>query len=94
MVIRGYDNEKKTKKKKGGKKLTKKNKIIKYMVENSWGKESGKNGYLIMSDRYFDEYAYMIVVNKKYVPNTIKDIRKKKPIILKPWEPFGNLLLH
>jgi bleomycin hydrolase len=94
MVIRGYDNEKKTKKKKGGKKLTKKNKIIKYMVENSWGKESGKNGYLIMSDRYFDEYAYMIVVNKKYVPNTIKDIRKKKPIVLKPWEPFGNLLLH
>lgn len=87
MIIRGYDNEKRKTKKKN-------TSIVKYMVENSWGKSSGLNGYLIMSDKYFDEYVYQIVVNKKYVPQKIRDISKKEPIILNPWEPFGDLLLN
>jgi bleomycin hydrolase len=87
MVFRGYDDEKKK---------TKKNKvsIVKYMVENSWGKSSGIDGYLVMSDKYFDEYVYQLVVNKKYIPPKVRDIIKKKPIILNPWDPFGNLLLN
>lgn len=35
-----------------------------WRVENSWGKEPGKDGYYLMTDRWFDEYMYQVVVNK------------------------------
>jgi len=89
MIFRGYDTNKSHKKTK-----KKGNKILKYLVENSWGKDSGIDGYLVMSDKYFDEYVYEMVINKKYVPPQIRDILKKSPIILNPWDPFGNLLLN
>ena len=38
-----------------------------WRVENSWGKEPGKDGYYLMTDRWFDEYMYQVVVNKKAV---------------------------
>ena len=38
-----------------------------WRVENSWGKEPGKDGYYLMTDRWFDEYMYQVVVNKKYL---------------------------
>ena len=31
-----------------------------WRVENSWGKEPGKDGYYVMSDEWFDEYTYQI----------------------------------
>lgn len=30
-------------------------------------KEPGKDGYYLMTDRWFDEYMYQVVVNKKYL---------------------------
>ena len=36
-----------------------------WRVENSWGDAPGKKGYYVMSDEWFDEYMYQIVVNKK-----------------------------
>ena len=40
---------------------------LRWRVENSWGKEPGKDGYYVMTDRWFDEYMYQIVVNKKNI---------------------------
>ena len=38
----------------------------KWMVENSWG-DTGYNGHLIMTDRWFDEYMFRLVVeNTRY----------------------------
>jgi len=38
----------------------------KWMVENSWG--PGANaGHLIMTDQWFNEYMFRLVVNKKYI---------------------------
>ena len=36
-----------------------------WRVENSWGDAPGKKGYYVMSDEWFDEYMYQIVVNEK-----------------------------
>ena len=45
-----------------------KDKPVKWLVENSWGKEKGHEGYWSLYDKWFDEHLYMIVVKKAYVP--------------------------
>ncbi len=42
-------------------------KVNRWKVENSWGKDNGKNGYFIMSDTWFDDYVYEAFVHRKYV---------------------------
>lgn len=48
--------------------LDKDGKPLKWMVENSWGPQAGYQGHLIMTDRWFDEYMFRLVVETKYVP--------------------------
>ena len=43
-------------------------KPVKWMVENSWGPASGYQGNYIMTDEWFNEYMFRLVVEKKYVP--------------------------
>lgn len=62
-----------------------------WRVENSWGKEPGKDGYYVMTDEWFDEYLYQIVVNKKYLPQAALDAYHSAPIMLEPWDPMGSL---
>lgn len=58
----------------------------KWLLENSWGKSSGYNGFLIMTDNWFDEYMFRLVVHKKFVSQKVLDILKQKPILLAPWD--------
>lgn len=62
-----------------------------WRVENSWGDECGKDGYYVMSDRWFDEYTYQVVVNKKYLSKEALEAYESEPIMLKPWDPMGSL---
>jgi len=62
-----------------------------WRVENSWGVKGGCKGYYLMTDKWFDEYNYEIVVDKKYLPNEILDLFKKEPVKLAPWDPMGAL---
>ena len=59
----------------------------KWMVENSWGM-TGFKGHLIMTDEWFNEYMFRLVVDKKYVPQNILDLMEQKPIMLPPWDPM------
>ena len=60
----------------------------KWMVENSWGLKSGYKGNLIMTDEWFNEYMFRLVVERKYVPQDILDMLKQKPAMLPPWDPM------
>lgn len=59
----------------------------KWMVENSWGM-TGYKGHLIMTDKWFEEYMFRIVAEKKYVPEHILKLLQQEPIILPPWDPM------
>ena len=63
-------------------------KPVKWMVENSWGANSGYNGNIIMTDKWFDEYMFRLVVEKKYVPADILGMMSQKPVLLPAWDPM------
>lgn len=56
-----------------------------WQVENSWGKYVGHRGFLSMSDAWFDEYVFEIVVDKKYLPRNASNALKKDAVKIKPW---------
>ena len=63
-----------------------------WKVENSWGKDHGKDGFDSISDAWFDEYVYQIVIDKKYLSQEQRQILDtQKPIELAPWDPMGTL---
>ena len=61
---------------------------VKWLVENSWGEKSGKNGMYVMYDKWFDHYMYEVVVPKSLLPPKVQEILKTKPIKLPPWDPM------
>jgi bleomycin hydrolase len=63
-------------------------KAKKWMVENSWGATSGYKGHLILTDRWFDEYMFRLVVDRKYVPQQVLDVLQQKPVKLPAWDPM------
>ncbi|XP_029468326.1 bleomycin hydrolase [Rhinatrema bivittatum] len=63
----------------------------KWRVENSWGDDRGNKGYLIMTDAWFSEYVYEVVVDKKYVPAEVLAVMTQEPVVLPAWDPMGAL---
>ena len=70
------------------------NKPQKWRVENSWGDKNGDKGYYLMSDNWFDEYNYEVVVDKKYLTSKILSIFDLEPKKLDPWDPMGALAIR
>ncbi len=69
--------------------LDEEGKSNRWKVENSWGKENGKDGYFVMSDKWFDEYVYQVFVKKEYVNPEIVDAYQKSA--LESVDPFDTL---
>jgi len=46
-----------------------------------------------MSNPWFDEFMYQIVINKKYLSKNLQQALEEKPIELPPWDPMGSLAL-
>ncbi|MDR1199003.1 MAG: C1 family peptidase [Prevotellaceae bacterium] len=59
----------------------------KWMVENSWG-DTGYKGNLIISDEWFNEYMFRLVVEKQFVASNILELLNQKPIRLPAWDPM------
>lgn len=66
-------------------------KPTKWRVENSWGEKTGAKGFMVMTDRWFDEYNYEVAVEKKYLSPELLEALKMEPIKLPPWDPMGAL---
>ena len=60
----------------------------KWKVENSWGAAYGQQGCLIMTDRWFNEYTFRLVVDNKYVPADILKAAQQKPVMVVPEDPL------
>ena len=78
MVITGVD-------------LGNQGKPIKWKVENSWGEKVGNKGYYVMSNDWFKEYVYEIIIDKKYLTKKELEEYNSDPTLLEPWDPMGSL---
>lgn len=62
-------------------------KPVKWLVENSWGKDKGDEGLWTLYDSWFDTNVYSIIVKKEYVPEAVLKIFEQ-PVIRRPvWDP-------
>lgn len=68
--------------------LDENDKPVKWMVENSWGASSGHNGFLIMTNEWFNEYMFRLVVEEKYIPEKTLKLFDQKVIMLPAWDPM------
>jgi bleomycin hydrolase len=64
---------------------------VRWCVENSWGDDTGKKGMFLLTDAWFDQYVYQIVVNKRFLSEEILRAYEGDPIALAPWDPMGSL---
>ncbi|KAF8891634.1 peptidase C1B, bleomycin hydrolase [Infundibulicybe gibba] len=65
---------------------------VRYKVENSWGDDVGEKGYFVMSDRWFEEFVYQIVVPKAIAPkDLVKVYETGDATSFPPWDPMGTL---
>ena len=61
---------------------------LKWKVENSWGADSGHQGCIIMSARWFREYMFRLVVDKQYVSEKLLKDYEQEPIMVMPEDPL------
>lgn len=63
-----------------------------WKVENSWGADHGRDGFDTLSDAWFDEYVYQVVVDKKHLTDEERvAYETEEPRVLAPWDPMGSL---
>lgn len=66
----------------------------KFKVENSWGEDRGKKGFLILTAPWFKEFVFEVVVDKKYVDESIMKVFEQTPKVLPPWDPMGAVAYY
>lgn len=67
--------------------LDKDGKPTKWLVENSWG-PGANEGHVIMTDPWFDEYMFRVVVNNKYLTPAARKVLDQTPVLLPAWDPM------
>uniref|UniRef100_A0A2R5LC70 Bleomycin hydrolase n=1 Tax=Ornithodoros turicata TaxID=34597 RepID=A0A2R5LC70_9ACAR len=67
------------------------NNPVKFRVENSWGDDIGNKGYLAMTQEWFKEFTFEVVVDKKFVSPGVLSVANKDPKVLPAWDPMGAL---
>ncbi|MBN2282201.1 MAG: C1 family peptidase [Candidatus Marinimicrobia bacterium] len=67
--------------------------VSKWLVENSWGKERGDGGYYTMSSDWFDKFVFNVILPKKYLPENVQQLLKKKTQKIPSWDPMRETFL-
>ena len=60
--------------------------IRQWKVENSWGDKIGAKGFFVMSQDWFNDYVYEVVVHKKYLTKDQQALLTSTPVELDPWD--------
>lgn len=66
-------------------------KPVKWKVENSWGADNGFSGCFIMTNDWFNEYMFRLVVDRKYASEQLLKEFDQKPTMLTPDDPLFQL---
>lgn len=61
-----------------------------WKIENSWGDKGANGGYHVASDKWFDEFVFQAVINRKYLEK-YAEVLSGEMTELEPWDPMGSL---
>ncbi|MCT7688761.1 MAG: aminopeptidase, partial [Lactobacillus crispatus] len=59
-------------------------------VENSWGDKFGHKGFYEMSQAWFEQYVYDVIVKKEFLPKELQELVDQPAVDVMPWENFGE----
>lgn len=75
--------------------LNNKGEPVRYRVENSWGPDAGEKGFMVMTDAWFDQFVYQVVIRKQHMPANLWALFEagvnKDTDVLPPYDPMGSL---
>ncbi|EGG04950.1 uncharacterized protein MELLADRAFT_123253 [Melampsora larici-populina 98AG31] len=72
--------------------LDEQGKPVRYKFENTWSDTACDCAYFVITDAWFDEYVYQIVLHKSFIPDSLRQIYDDpEPSVLPPWDPMGSL---
>ena len=65
---------------------------VRWRVENSWGPDRCNKGFLVMSDDWFTEYVFQVLVPRQFVDRDLVDLYDHStPSPLPVYDPLGAL---
>jgi len=65
--------------------------ITRWKIENSWGKNQGSEGFLLMTDDWFSDYVFEVIIHKSKLSNFEKKMLLNEPIVVPIYDPLGTL---
>lgn len=78
MLITGYHEDR--------------NEVLRWKVENSWGKGSGSDGFLLMTNEWMNQYVFQVLVNKNLLTKEeLNVLNSDENCFIEPWDPLGTL---
>lgn len=71
----------------------KKGKEVKFWkIENSWGEDDGKDGYFSMTDEWFRENTFELIIDKKFLTKKVMEAFDKEKIYYDEFDPIYKML--
>ena len=64
-------------------------KPVQWKVENSWGEKVGNKGYFTMSDEWFKDDGFVVVIRKSLLDAKLKKALNTQPVIIPDWDPIN-----
>ncbi|MDQ7823083.1 MAG: C1 family peptidase [Candidatus Eremiobacteraeota bacterium] len=63
-------------------------KPVKWLVENSWGKDRGNEGFFTIYDDWFDENVFQVIIQRRFLSVPVLNLFKTEPVALPEDDPL------